>query len=333
MLWPSFFNSTNYSGLETHILNSYTNSIVQAMHYIHPVRALAKAHITVDCPREHCLLCEMGFVFRMLEDARGTNCQASNFCKTVGVLAQGLSFIASILMWNLTQIIASNAIELIDYGREGPEVDYAQKIQTFHRFLLDHINSESILQTVPSSPPSLSPSPITELFGLAGTSAMVCSHCKDIREKRRLTHVVDLVYPNRVSHHENPTRIDTKECQAQANETAPITFSSLVQTSIFQQIPHKAPCQKCKQFSTFISQRSASSRQLPPVLAINASVYNDESFAYWQDHRGSTFLQPKITLRGQVSGEDDSEEVEYSVRVSVFFSRMSWKVDSGLERL
>lgn len=84
-----FYNRTQFSGLETHILNSYTNAMVQVMHYSMPVRRLAKSHITVDCLRENCLLCELGFVTRMLEDARGTNCQASNFCKTVGALAHG----------------------------------------------------------------------------------------------------------------------------------------------------------------------------------------------------------------------------------------------------
>ena len=70
-------------------MNSYTNPMLQLMHYTLPIRELAKSHITTDCQREHCLLCELGFVVRMLEDARGTNCQSSNFCKTVGVLAQG----------------------------------------------------------------------------------------------------------------------------------------------------------------------------------------------------------------------------------------------------
>lgn len=87
-----YYNKTLYSGLETHILNSYTNAMVQVMHYCLPIRHLATSHITTNCPREHCLLCELGFVVRMLEDARGTNCQASNFCKTVGVLATGRSF-------------------------------------------------------------------------------------------------------------------------------------------------------------------------------------------------------------------------------------------------
>jgi PAB-dependent poly(A)-specific ribonuclease subunit 2 len=66
------------------------------MHYVYPIRRLAKSHITLDCPREHCLLCEFGFVVRMLEDAKGINCQASNFCKTVGVLTQG-AFVSSLL--------------------------------------------------------------------------------------------------------------------------------------------------------------------------------------------------------------------------------------------
>jgi len=84
----SFYNKTDFSGLETHILNSYTNSMLQVMHYVLPIRRLSTSHTTTNCPREHCLLCELGFVVRMLEVAQGTNCQASNFCKTVGVLAQ-----------------------------------------------------------------------------------------------------------------------------------------------------------------------------------------------------------------------------------------------------
>ena len=85
----SFYNKTRHSGLETHILNSYTNALLQTMHYTVPVRRLAKSHITMSCQREHCLLCELGFVVRMLEDAQGINCQAANFCKTIGVLPQG----------------------------------------------------------------------------------------------------------------------------------------------------------------------------------------------------------------------------------------------------
>ena len=84
--------------METHILNCYTNSLIQVLHYSNPIRMLAKSHIKTDCPREHCLFCELGFIVRMLEDAEGKNLQASNFCKTVGVLAQGDQNNSSLLL-------------------------------------------------------------------------------------------------------------------------------------------------------------------------------------------------------------------------------------------
>ncbi|KAF8969950.1 ubiquitin carboxyl-terminal hydrolase-domain-containing protein [Flammula alnicola] len=285
-----FYNKTEFSGLETHILNSYTNSVVQVMHYIWPIRQLAKAHITDNCPREHCLLCELGFISRMLEDARGTNCQASNFCKTVGVLAQ-----------------ASNAIEIIDYGREASEIDYLQKIQIFHRFLVDHLSSEgNSFSNNPSLLPSSTQStqaasPVTQLLGIDGQNFVTCSVCKGIREKPLLTHVVDLVYPKK----------------PMTNEQASPNFSNILRSSLFRQVTHKAVCPLCKHFSTFVSRRSTSSQQLPPILAVNASVYNDETFSFWQDSRGSTFLQPRVSLCGQIGGVDDTEEVVYEIRALV----------------
>lgn len=80
---PRLHNKTPFSGLETHIRNCYTNPLVQVMHYTMPIRYLAKSHITTACQQEHCMLCELGFVSRMLEDARGVNCQSGNFCKTI----------------------------------------------------------------------------------------------------------------------------------------------------------------------------------------------------------------------------------------------------------
>ena len=185
------------------------------MHYVSPIRRLAKAHILIDCPREHCFFCELGFVFRMLEDAQGINCQASNFCKTVGVLAQGFSGCRTILSFSNSVVlypIASNAIELIDYGREAAGVDYAQKIQAFHRFLVDHLSSEG--NDFPHNPTLLprvfrsqspSPAPISQLIGVDGKNIITCSHCKDVREKGNLIHVIDLVYSRKVSQDITPS--------------------------------------------------------------------------------------------------------------------------------
>jgi PAB-dependent poly(A)-specific ribonuclease subunit 2 len=34
-------------------------------------------------------MCELGFLFRMLEDAKGINCQATNFYKAFGNIPEG----------------------------------------------------------------------------------------------------------------------------------------------------------------------------------------------------------------------------------------------------
>ncbi|KNZ74766.1 PAB-dependent poly(A)-specific ribonuclease subunit PAN2 [Termitomyces sp. J132] len=286
-----FYNKTEYSGLETHIFNSYTNSVLQVMHYCLPIRTLAKSHITTNCPREHCLLCELGFVVRMLEDARGTNCQSSNFCKTVGVLA-----------------LASNSIELVDYGRDGIEVDYAHRIQIFHRFLIELLSSEgnsfhnpSLLKT-PSSLSSshpLSAAPITQLLSIDSKNTTTCTSCGAVREKDNMSHLVDLIYPRK----------------GPSNEPHPVLdFVSILRHSLFRQITHKATCQQCSSPTFFISRRSIPSQDLPPILAINACIHNEENLNLWLDVRGQTFLQTRLQLHGQVGGVDDPVGVEYTIR-------------------
>ncbi|XP_006458223.1 hypothetical protein AGABI2DRAFT_183307 [Agaricus bisporus var. bisporus H97] len=290
-----FYNKTSYSGLETHILNSYTNPIVQVMHYLWPIRRLAKSHITTNCPRENCLLCELGFVVRMLEDAKGTNCQTSNFCKSIGILAQ-----------------TANAIELIDYGRDSADVDYAHKIQVFNRFLIDQLSSEG--NTFPSNtavvrrPPLPTvhgvnlPSPVTQLMGIDGKNVMTCMTCKKTREKEGITHIVDLMYPRKQTSSDQPISAD---------------FSAVLRNSLLRNVSHKATCPACKHLTISTSKRYIPSQLLPPILVVNANVYNEETWEYWQDGKNKSFLQPQVNIHGQIDGIDDPEVASYDIRAIV----------------
>ena len=58
-----------------------------------------------------------------------------------------------------------------------------------------------------------------------------------------------------------------------------------------------------------------SSRFLPPFLAVNASVYNEDNLSLWQDSRSQRFLLPQVHLHGQVRGINDSEKIPYAIRV------------------
>lgn len=95
-------------------------------------------------------------------------------------------------------------------------------IQTFHRFLIDHLSSEGnsfphnplVFQHLPSHSdytafqadthpninPSFSPAaaPVTQLLGIDAKNIIVCLSCKAVREKENMTHVVDMIYPRKV---------------------------------------------------------------------------------------------------------------------------------------
>jgi len=85
---------------------------------------------------------------------------------------------------------------------------------------------------------------------------------------------------------------------------------------------------------------------MPPILAINTCVYNDEHMQYWLDNRHHRFLPSRVTIRpgtdinqpgGIVEGVDDPEAVVYEVRVRhhiIYFwtaykgpySQLSWRL-------
>ena len=84
-----YYNKTRYSGLETHITNSYLNPLLQLFKFTPLVRNLALYHAASSCIADGCLLCEMGFLFDMLEKADGLSCQATNFLRAFSSIPEG----------------------------------------------------------------------------------------------------------------------------------------------------------------------------------------------------------------------------------------------------
>lgn len=80
--------------------------------------------------------------------------------------------------------------------------DYAQIIQSFHRFFVDHLVVEGDM--APSNPAivpdmnSYSPSPLTQLVGISVKTDTMCLSCRDTRTKHNVTHILDMVYPRPV---------------------------------------------------------------------------------------------------------------------------------------
>jgi PAB-dependent poly(A)-specific ribonuclease subunit 2 len=146
----------------------------------------------------------------MLEDARGINCQAANFCKTISALPQGDSIKRCVILIELILVLAGQ-MGVIDYGRETADADYVSKIQTFNRFMLEQFISEG--NTFPHNPRIVesaselnssgdfitpAPAPITQLFGIDAKSIIICGSCGARRDKEGLAHVVEMLYPKKV---------------------------------------------------------------------------------------------------------------------------------------
>ena len=51
------------------------------------------------------------------------------------------------------------------------------------------------------------------------------------------------------------------------------------------------------------------------MLAVNASVFNEDNLRFWLDERRNTFLTPTVEVGGHIDGTDDPDTVIYEIRV------------------
>lgn len=102
-------------------------------------------------------------------------------------------------------------------------------------------------------------------------------------------------------------------------------LAQLLRNSLIRDTTYKATCQTCKQLTTFRSRRNVTCKELPPILSINASAYNEDNLKFWQDGKNHSFLKPKVTIElgGEIEASDldgrprPLESVTYEIRVSI----------------
>ncbi|KAJ3368748.1 poly(A)-specific ribonuclease [Allomyces arbusculus] len=184
----SFYNATEYGGLETDVPQSYANNVLQALFFAPAFRAAAIAHaLAPTCTRDLCLLCETGFLFRMLEQAHGAHCRAANWCSTFA---------------HLPETLALNLRE----NRAVPFPSYATTIQHCTRFLLDQFHREA-----PGA---------ADAFRILWEAESECMGCREPKGKRVETWSVELGYPGLRQNHESTTFTDLVHAALVSQETA-----------------------------------------------------------------------------------------------------------------
>ncbi|WFD29088.1 poly(A)-specific ribonuclease [Malassezia sp. CBS 17886] len=255
----AYYNHTPYSGLETNIGNAYANSYLQALRFARPFCDYAARHTLMPCASDSCLLCEAGFLFRNLNDARGTNCQATNLLR--------------VLMRSPT----AAALNLLDDGQLRPNAaPYSHLVQSLDHFFLDHVSQQSLRLgargTLSSDVLALCANPCAWPV----LTDVACGACGSRASRAQLAHVLDLVYATPVSQ----TR----------------TFAALCGPSFLRESVAKSACRRCRMpYAPHRTARAvASTDALPAVLCVNACVYTAEQMAYWAQPR---FLSPYLALR------------------------------------
>lgn len=149
----------------------------------------------------------------MLEDAEGINCQASNFSRAFSGTPQGegdVRYHAGRAELTVRFFPSAAALGLLVGDDNAMKKDYASIIQKFNRWLTTTLAAEDQLQptgimletdadNLASADSSLPH--ISQVMALQGQTESVCLHCRYTASKRFLAHVVDLVYPRKVSPH------------------------------------------------------------------------------------------------------------------------------------
>ena len=204
----SYFNKTSFSGLETHISNSFMNSILQLYKFVPVIRNIAIQHAATSCVIGTCMLCEFGFLFDMLEKAAGKNCQATNLLRAFGASREA----ANLGLFEKPALAAGTPLTGV--------------IQSANRFFLDQMtkNYKSMTGSTEGIDQALS----TEAY-----QAIRCDGCSTLTSQHAKVYVHDIVYP----------QIDPKHYRPHA-----YPFSSILRTTIEKEIKNRGFCDRCRRY-------------------------------------------------------------------------------------
>ena len=211
-----FYNQTAFSGLETHIANSFINSLLQLFKFVPVLRNFALYHAASSCVFENCLLCELGYLFDMLEKANGRNCQATNLLKTFSSFREAANL--GLLEENL------------------PNKSLSSAIQSVNRFFLNQI-SRDYRMILPGS------DDLDHSLGTFASEAIRCMFCQNEIVRPGNALVNELIYPNvdlKHAHLRNPL----------------FRFSNLLRAGIERETQNRGWCNYCRRYQQVTIRRT-----------------------------------------------------------------------------
>ncbi|GAP92580.2 putative PAB-dependent poly -specific ribonuclease subunit PAN2 [Rosellinia necatrix] len=257
-----YFNKSQYSGLQNHIVNAYANPLLQIMHYTPLIRNISLQHAATACVDGMCLLCELGFLFDMLDKAEGEACQASNFTKTLSYHPD------------------SGKLGLLEEEPHGSSRTVV--LQQLVRFLLRQMSQNYRTMVHENDPQSAA---FEELFRTSAVSSIRCMNCRNENTKADTTMVNELIYPQNVGKAgsfsvSSDRAANTKKKPGQRNPRARgTTFSQVLKMSVERETTNKGWCNTCHRYQSLATRKTI--REIPSVLILTAAINTAEHRHLW----------------------------------------------------
>ena len=239
-----YYNKTSFSGLETHIANSFVNAILQLYRFVPLIRNLALHHAATSCIADNCLLCELGFLTDMLEKAAGQNCQATNLLRAFSASREAAS------------------LGLLEESTLASGVSLSSTIQSVNRFLLKQF-SQDFRNLVGSS------DDVDAIIATGALESIGCMYCGNEITRPGTSYVSELVYPpHPPSDPKNVLRNPV------------FKFSAILKASIERESKNRGWCNNCRRYQQLSIRKSI--QHLPFVMTINAALTIPSMRSLWE---------------------------------------------------
>lgn len=228
------------------------------------------------CDQEQCLVCELAFLGDMLEQARGSTCQASNFFKAFKSSDQAMAL----------GLLDKSNYGLSESGSRDPvsgQIKYFQMAQNCFRFFLNQMHQKIFAATDGSKDNPKKPlivynsaesdkdkekqtletekSLMHQLMGLEIQAQTVCSECKTAKIRDMISFSIDL---------DTSAIPDIVTTSGNAKPIPPETsiFCEMLNAVLLKQSQTKAWCDNCKQYKILQQTRSLNVNNAPPLLTV-----------------------------------------------------------------
>ncbi|XP_063707749.1 PAN2-PAN3 deadenylation complex catalytic subunit PAN2-like [Culicoides brevitarsis] len=318
------YNQTDFIGLEAILPNAYCNPMLQVLYFINPLRKMLLSH---SCNREHCISCELGFLFHMFDISSPPNppCQASNFLRVFRTVPEasalglilsdrntdnGHNLLSLIQNWNrfvLHQIhnetmesngkrkhTTSETLSTSSDHTDPSETSESIKVNGVQKRIRNVSGSDENQKTTNENTPenNIGQERVEDVSGISqlfGTKQDCVHRCLKCNEEN-VKSTIQMVC-NLLYTPPKTTSTSKDASNSLTNGSSETTtFKKVLESSLCFDKTTPAWCESCKKFTP--TNQKSKVREMPNILAVNTGLDNERHLEYLRLITGHTSTTP-----------------------------------------